>query len=115
MAPWTRWRKSTDPPEPHLPHEDRSTQVVGIAVTSDMLDGGLTIIDTATRKVARKVKVSGDKQAGQVTIMFSNDGKRLFAAETGKAQIAEVDLATGRRLRTLAAGQGADGLGYSAR
>ena len=33
MATWNRWPKSTDPHEPHLPHEDRSTQVVGIAVT----------------------------------------------------------------------------------
>lgn len=85
------------------------------AVTSDLLDGGLTLIDVKSRKPIRKLKVSGDPAAMQVTIMFANDGKRLYAAETGKAQIAEVDLATGKLLRTLAAGKGADGLGYSDR
>ena len=85
------------------------------AVTSDLLDGGLTLIDVRSRKPTRKLKVSGDPAAMQVTIMFANDGKRLYAAETGKAQIAEVDLATGKLLRTLAAGKGADGLGYSGR
>ena len=85
------------------------------AVTSDLLDGGLTLIDVKSRKPTRKLKVSGDPAAMQVTIMFANDGKRLYAAETGKAQIAEVDLATGKLLRTLAAGKGADGLGYSDR
>lgn len=83
------------------------------AVTSDLLDGGLTLIDVATRKPTRKVKVSGEREAMQVTIMFANDGGRIYAAETGRAQIAEVELATGKRLRTLPAGQGADGLGYS--
>lgn len=83
------------------------------AVTSDMFDGGLTLIDVEARKVRRKVKVSGDREAAQVTILFSTDGKRLYAAETGRARIAEVDLATAKLLRTLPAGKGADGLGYS--
>lgn len=85
------------------------------AVTSDLLDGGLTLIDVKSRKPIRKLKVSGDPAAMQVTIMFAGDGKRLYAAETGKAQIAEVELATGKLLRTLPAGKGADGLGYSDR
>lgn len=83
------------------------------AVTSDLLDGGLTLIDVKTRKPRRKVKVSGDREAAQVTILFATDGKRLYAAETGRARIAEVELATGKLLRTLPAGKGADGLGYS--
>ena len=34
MAAWPLWQKSTDDThEPHLPHEDRSTQVLGVAVT----------------------------------------------------------------------------------
>jgi YVTN family beta-propeller protein len=83
------------------------------AVTSNNLDGSLTLIDVASRKVLRQVEVSGEREAGQVTIMFATDGKRLYVAETGRAQIAEIELATGKRLRTLPAGQGADGLGYS--
>lgn len=84
-------------------------------VTSNFLAGSLTLIDTKARKLQREVKLSGDRDAQQVTIMFANDGKRLYAAETGRAQIAEVELATGKRLRTLPAGKGADGLGYSDR
>lgn len=83
------------------------------AVTSGMLDGGLTLIDVNIRKVRRQVKVSGDREAAQVTILFATDGKRLYAAETGRARIGEVDLATGKLLRTLPAGKGADGLAYS--
>lgn len=85
------------------------------AVTSNFLAGSLTLIDVKARKVLREAKVSGDRAAQQVTIMFANDGKRLYAAETGKAQIAEVELASGKLLRTLPAGKGADGLGYSDR
>ena len=34
MAAWTLWHRSTDDThEPHLPHEDRSTQILGVAVT----------------------------------------------------------------------------------
>lgn len=34
MATWIHWPKSTDEThEPHLPHEDRSTQLIGVAVT----------------------------------------------------------------------------------
>ena len=83
------------------------------AVTSNNLDGSLTLIDIGTRKVTRTIKVSGEREAGQVTILFATDGKRIYVAETGRAQIAEVELATGKRLRTLPAGKGADGLGYS--
>lgn len=83
------------------------------AVTSNNLDGSLTLIDVKSRKVIRTIKVSGEREAGQVTILFATDGKRLYVAETGRAQIAEIELATGKRLRTLLAGKGADGLGYS--
>ncbi len=83
------------------------------AVTSNNLDGSLTLIDVASRKVTRTIEVSGERAAGQVTILFATDGERLYVAETGRAQIAEIELATGKRLRTLPAGKGADGLGYS--
>jgi hypothetical protein len=34
MPAWTLWHKSTDEThEPQLPHEDRSTQILGVAVT----------------------------------------------------------------------------------
>lgn len=80
------------------------------AVTSNNQDGTLTVIDARTRKVARTVTVGGEEAAGQVTILFSADGRRLYAAETGRDRVAEIDFASGRVLRRLAAGKQGDGL-----
>lgn len=78
-------------------------------VTSNVGAGTLTIIDAATRAKAREVVVSGSAEAGQVTILFGPNG-RLYAAETGRDQVAEVDLETGQVLRRLKAGKNGDGL-----
>ena len=83
-------------------------------VTSNVMSGTLTVIDSATRAKVRDVIVSGVPQAGQVTILFAADGKRLYAAETGRDQVAEVELATGRVLRRLPAGKNGDGLAIAA-
>lgn len=79
-------------------------------VTSNVGSGSLTIIDAATRQRVRDVIVSGAREAGQVTILFSSDGRRLYAAETGRDTVAEIDLASGRVLRRLPAGKNGDGL-----
>lgn len=78
-------------------------------VTSNVGAGTLTVIDAATRAKAREIVVSGDGEAGQVTILFGPNG-RLYAAETGRDEVAEVDLATGKVLRRLKAGKNGDGL-----
>jgi len=79
-------------------------------VTSNFAAGGLTVIDVATRKHVRDIELSGSQEAGQVTILFSPDGSKLYAAETGRDTIAEVELATGKVLRRLPAGKNGDGL-----
>jgi len=79
-------------------------------ITSNLGGGSLTVIDARTRAVARTIAVSGEQPAGQVTILFSADGRRIYAAETGRNQVAEVDLESGRVLRRLAAGTNGDGL-----
>ncbi len=79
-------------------------------VTSNLGTGSLTVIDARTRKPVRELRISGTEAAGQVTILFSADGKRIYAAETGRDQVAEVDLASGRVLRRLKAGKQGDGL-----
>ena len=79
-------------------------------VTSNVMAGTLTVIDARTRTKVRDAIVSGRPQAGQVTILFSADGKRLYAAETGADKVAEIDLATGQVLRRLPAGKNGDGL-----
>ena len=79
-------------------------------VTSNVMAGTLTLIDAAQREAVRDVTLSGRPQAGQVTILFSADGKRLYAAETGDNVVAEIDLASGTVLRRLPAGKNGDGL-----
>jgi YVTN family beta-propeller protein len=79
-------------------------------VTSNLGTGSLSIIDAKTRKLAREVPVSGKEEAGQVTIIFSRDGKLIYAAETGRDEVAEVDLGSGRVLRRIKAGKNGDGL-----
>lgn len=79
-------------------------------VTSNYLGGSLTLIDARTRAVVRQIEISGAREAGQVTILFSADGRLIYAAETGRNQVAEVELETGRVLRRLPAGAQGDGL-----
>lgn len=80
------------------------------AVTSNLEDGSLTVINTATRQVERTITVSGQQAAAQVTILFSADGKTIYAAETGINRIAEIDFASGTVLGRLPAGEDGDGL-----
>ena len=79
-------------------------------VTSNLGSGSLTVIDAATRSPVREIRVSGSEEAQQVTILFSADGQRLYAAETGRNQVAEVEFASGKVLRRLPAGTAGDGL-----
>lgn len=83
------------------------------AVTSDLADGGLSVIDTAAGEVVRAIAVSSPEEAAamtQVTILFSPDGARLYVAETTANSIAEVDFASGRVLRRLPGTGGGDGI-----
>jgi DNA-binding beta-propeller fold protein YncE len=79
-------------------------------VSSNFGEGGLTVIDTAANAAARSVRVSGDQRPQQVTLVFSDDGERLYAAETATGTVAEIDFATGEVLRRLPSGDGGDGL-----
>jgi YVTN family beta-propeller protein len=79
-------------------------------VTSNLGSGSLTVIDAQTRQRVRDITVSGSREAGQVTILFAADGRLLYAAETGRDTVAEVDLASGKVLRRLPAGKNGDGL-----
>lgn len=84
-----------------------------VAVTSDLQDGSLSVIDTATARVTRTIAVSSPAEAEarfQVTILWSKDGKRIYVAETASDTVAEVDYAAGTVLRRLKAGEGGDGL-----
>jgi YVTN family beta-propeller protein len=84
-----------------------------VAVTSNLQDGSLSVIDTATAKVVRTIAVSSPAEAEarfQVTILWSADGSKIYVAETASDTIAEVDYASGTVLRRLKAGEGGDGM-----
>lgn len=81
-----------------------------IVATSNIASGSITLFDAETRQPIRTISVSGDGTAAQVTILFSPDGKRLYAAETARDQVAEIDVASGKVLRRIAAGRQGDGL-----
>lgn len=83
------------------------------AVTSDLMDGGLSVIDLADFSVARAISVSSRAEAEartQVTILWSPDGSRIYVAETMSNTIAEVDFASGKVLRRLPGDGGGDGI-----
>lgn len=79
-------------------------------VSSNYGGGDLTVIDTTTNAVVRTIPVSGSGDAAQVTLVFSDNGERLYAAETADDMIAEIDFATGEVLRRIPTGPGGDGL-----
>ena len=78
-------------------------------VTSNVGSGNLTLIDAKTLKKIRDLPVSGVQAAGQVTILFGPGGL-LYAAETGRDEVAEIDLEAGKVLRRIKAGKNGDGL-----
>jgi YVTN family beta-propeller protein len=84
-----------------------------VAVTSDLEDGSLSVIDTATARRIRTIPVSSPAEAQtrfQVTILWSADGDRIYVAETGTDTVAEVDYASGKVLRRFKTGEGGDGM-----
>ena len=81
-----------------------------LVATSNIAAGTITLFDTNTRAPVKTIMVSGEQAKGQVTLLFSADSKRLYAAETGHDKVAEIDIASGKVLRRIAAGKNGDGL-----
>ena len=84
-----------------------------VAITSDLADGAISVIDLASGAKTRSIAVSSAAEAEarqQVTILWSPDGRRIYAAETASDTIAEVDYASGTVLRRLSGGDGGDGI-----
>lgn len=79
-------------------------------VTSNLLDGSISVINVASRQVERTISVSGRSETAQVTLLFSQDGSRLYAAETGINKIVEIDFKSGEIIGRLSAGSQGDGL-----
>lgn len=78
--------------------------------TSNIGAGSISLFDAETRAAAKTIQVSEGDAARQVTLLFSPDSKRIYAAETGIDKVAEIDVASGKVLRRIAAGKNGDGL-----
>lgn len=78
--------------------------------TSNIATGSIDLFDADKRAPVKSIAVSGDGNAGQVTILFSADSSKLYAAETARDTVAEIDVASGKVLRRLNAGRQGDGL-----
>ncbi|HMO74158.1 MAG TPA: YncE family protein [Sphingopyxis sp.] len=81
-----------------------------LIATSNIAAGTVSLFDAETRAQVRTIAVSGEQTKGQVTLLFSADSKRLYAAETGHDKVVEIDVASGEVLRRIAAGKNGDGL-----
>ncbi len=81
-----------------------------LIATSNIGTGTISLFDAGTRAPVKVIQVSEGDAARQVTLLFSADSKRLYAAETGHDKVAEIDVASGKVLRRLPAGKNGDGL-----
>ncbi|MBJ7440068.1 MAG: beta-propeller fold lactonase family protein [Sphingopyxis sp.] len=81
-----------------------------LIATSNIGAGTISLFDAETRAAVRTIKVSEGDAARQVTLLFSRDSRRLYAAETGVDKVAEIEVASGKVLRRIAAGKNGDGL-----
>ncbi|WP_284125744.1 YncE family protein [Parerythrobacter aestuarii] len=84
-----------------------------VAITSNLEDATLSVIELASGELTRTIKVGGPGQAEQrfqVTVLWSDDGSRIYVAETGSNTVAEVDYAGGKVLRHFLVGEDGDGL-----
>lgn len=81
-----------------------------LIATSNIGKGTISLFDAETRAPVKTIAVSEGDAARQVTLLFSADSKRLYAAETGVDKVAEIDVASGKVLRRIAAGKQGDGL-----
>ncbi len=86
-----------------------------VAITSNLADGSLSVIDLRRGRVVRTIEVSSARDAQerfQVTILWSADGAHIYVAETGSDTVAEVNYASGLVLRHIKVGDGGDGLAF---
>ncbi|WP_077148907.1 hypothetical protein [Sphingopyxis sp. KK2] len=109
------WDTATGEKVAELPVDPVAIRVLAspdgkLIATSNIAAGTISLFDAETRAPVRTILVSGEQAKGQVTLLFSGDSKRLYAAETGHDMVAEIDVASGKVLRRIAGGKNGDGL-----
>jgi DNA-binding beta-propeller fold protein YncE len=73
----------------------------------------VSIYSVDTREPVAQIDLSKADANVPVTLLFSPDSPKLWVATTGSAKVVEVDTVDWSIVRSLAAGEGSDGLGYS--
>lgn len=81
--------------------------------TSNREDGTISVVDIATNRPVRTIRVSGDAEPFQIGIAFSSDGRRIYVTEIEANDVVEVDFSTGKILRRFKSPAGPDGLAIS--
>ncbi|NNC36567.1 MAG: hypothetical protein EX271_04990 [Acidimicrobiales bacterium] len=71
------------------------------------------IYDAKTYTPITSIDLSDADAKVPVTLLFAPDGTNLWVACTGSAKVVEVDTSNWSIIRSFAAGEGSDGLGYS--
>jgi len=84
------------------------TPDAAFALVSDLDAGELVVVDTASRKVARRIPL-GKQPEG---VLIAPDGSRAFVAVNGDNKIAVVDLKSWQVTKTLSPGTGPDGMAW---
>lgn len=74
------------------------------AFVSGENDGTVTVIDAKALKVLRTIKLQGDALTRPVGMVVSHDGKRLYTVTGRGKMLLEMDIATGRVLRSVEVG-----------
>ena len=87
---------------------DGAHAAVSIADRAEVL-----ILDTESLDTVATIDLVPHEAATPVTMLFSPQGDALWVAATGSARIVEIATGDWSVTRTLAAGRGSDGLGYS--
>jgi len=84
-----------------------------VAAVSEFDKNRILIYEVSSRLIRKTIDLAPFDAKAPVTLLFSPDGKFLWAAATHSRKIIEIDTAEWSVVRTLAAGEGSDGLGYS--
>jgi YVTN family beta-propeller protein len=78
------------------------------ALISDLDAGDLVVLDTATRKEIKRIRLGKSPEG----ILITPDGARAFVAVNGDNHVAVIDLTTWQVSKTLATGTGPDGMAW---
>jgi len=82
-----------------------------LVLISDLVSNGLLIVDAASRKEVRRLKLGRQPEG----ILISPDGSRAYVALAGDKTVVVLDLKTLEVTARISAGNGPDGMAWAVR